>query len=32
MKLEARLEQLAPIPLAADIACDSGELLALVGP
>lgn len=32
MKLEARLEQLAPIPLAADIGCESGELLALVGP
>ncbi|WP_313954091.1 ABC transporter ATP-binding protein [Accumulibacter sp.] len=32
MKLVARLEQSAPIPLAADIACDSGELLALVGP
>jgi molybdate transport system ATP-binding protein len=32
MRLEARLEQLAPIPLAADIACDRGELLALVGP
>jgi molybdate transport system ATP-binding protein len=32
MRLEARLEQLAPIPLAADIACDGGELLALVGP
>ncbi|MBA3997257.1 MAG: ABC transporter [Candidatus Accumulibacter sp.] len=30
--LEARLEQAAPIPLAADIACASGELLALVGP
>ncbi|WP_291993355.1 ABC transporter ATP-binding protein [Candidatus Accumulibacter sp. ACC003] len=32
MTLVARLEQAAPIPLAADIACDSGELLALVGP
>ncbi len=32
MKLEARLEQLLPIPLAADIRCGSGELLALVGP
>ncbi|MCB1933499.1 ABC transporter ATP-binding protein [Accumulibacter sp.] len=32
MKLVARLEQSAPIPLAADIVCDSGELLALVGP
>jgi molybdate transport system ATP-binding protein len=32
VKLVARLEQSAPIPLAADIACDSGELLALVGP
>ena len=32
MRLVARLEQSAPIPLAADIACDSGELLALVGP
>jgi molybdate transport system ATP-binding protein len=32
MKLEARLEQVAPIPLAADISCDGGELLALVGP
>ena len=32
MKLVARLEQSAPIPLAADIACASGELLALVGP
>jgi len=32
MRLEARLEQLAPIPLAADIACERGELLALVGP
>jgi len=32
MKLTARLEQSAPIPLAADLACDSGELLALVGP
>ena len=31
MKLVARLEQSAPIPLAADIVCDSGELLALVG-
>ena len=32
MRLEARLEQLTPIPLAADIRCDGGELLALVGP
>jgi molybdate transport system ATP-binding protein len=32
MRLEARIEQLEPIPLAADIACDRGELLALVGP
>ena len=32
MRLEARLEQVAPIPLAADIGCDGGELLALVGP
>ena len=32
MMLEAHIEQAAPIPLAADIACDSGELLALVGP
>jgi molybdate transport system ATP-binding protein len=32
MRLTARLEQSAPIPLAADITCDSGELLALVGP
>jgi molybdate transport system ATP-binding protein len=32
MRLEARLEQVAPIPLAADISCDGGELLALVGP
>ena len=32
MRLEARLEQVAPIPLAADIRCDGGELLALVGP
>ena len=32
MKLQARLGQSAPIPLAAEIACDSGELLALVGP
>lgn len=32
MTLLARLEQQAPIPLAADIACASGELLALVGP
>jgi len=32
MRLDARIEQLAPIPLAADIECESGELLALVGP
>ena len=32
MTLSARLEQTAPIPLAAEIACASGELLALVGP
>jgi molybdate transport system ATP-binding protein len=32
MTLSARLEQTAPIPLAADIDCASGELLALVGP
>jgi molybdate transport system ATP-binding protein len=32
MSLLARLEQSAPIPLAADIACERGELLALVGP
>jgi len=32
MRLEARIEQLAPIPLAADIVCERGELLALVGP
>jgi molybdate transport system ATP-binding protein len=32
MRLEARIEQLAPIPLAADIICERGELLALVGP
>jgi molybdate transport system ATP-binding protein len=32
MRLEACLEQSAPIPLAADLCCDGGELLALVGP
>ncbi len=32
MTLSARLEQTAPIPLAADISCASSELLALVGP
>ncbi len=32
MTLSARLEQTAPIPLAAEIGCASGELLALVGP
>ena len=32
MKLQARLGQSAPIPLAAEIACDPGELRALVGP
>ena len=32
MTLSARLEQSAPIPLAADITCANGELLALVGP
>jgi molybdate transport system ATP-binding protein len=32
MSLQARLEQSAPIPLAADIHCERGELLALVGP
>lgn len=32
MSLHARLEQSAPIPLAADIDCERGELLALVGP
>lgn len=32
MKLFARLAQTAPIPLAAEIDCESGELLALVGP
>ena len=32
MTLAARLEQSEPIPLAAEIACANGELLALVGP
>ena len=32
MRLSARIEQSAPIPLAADLDCESGELLALVGP
>jgi len=32
MGLSAHIEQSAPIPLAADIVCKGGELLALVGP
>ncbi len=30
--LEVRLEQAGPIPLAVDLACAAGEVLALVGP
>lgn len=32
MSLQARLEQYTPIPLAVNIVCGRGELLALVGP